>query len=125
MPETQKMTPIFLSRGETGAILVSPHIFNLSGDWIGWVDDDQMVYSVHGHFAGQLTKDPRILRKREWSYGRERKKPPTPPNKIKPPAHFPLAPTLPEVPMYMVDVLEECPDTLPSIDFGDLRDDME
>ena len=68
MPEETKMVPIYTSRGDTGAILVFPYIYNLSGDWIGWVGDDRIVFSVHGLYVGRLTNDPRILRKPEWGY---------------------------------------------------------
>lgn len=104
---------------------MKPYIFNLNGDWIGWVDNENKVYSVHGHFVGLLTGDLRIVRKREWGYGRERKTPPPAPDRIRPPAHFPLAPVMAEIPTYMVDVLVEYPELLPSVDFGDLREDMD
>jgi hypothetical protein len=125
MSTENEFVPIYTTSGDTGAILLFPYIFNLSGEWIGWVDEEQTVYSVHGHYVGKLTKDPRIIRKREWGYGRERRLPPAPPDRIHPPAHFPLAPQLPEIPTFMVDVLEEFPELLPSMDFGDLRDDMD
>jgi hypothetical protein len=115
MLETQKTIPIYTSNGEAGAIFIKPYIFNLSGEWIGWVDAEGTVYSVHGHF----------VRKREWGYGRERKTPPSAPQRIRPPTHFPLAPSLPELPTYMVDVLIDHPELMPSVDFGDLRDDMD
>lgn len=125
MLEPHKTTPIYTSNGEAGAIFIKPYIFNLSGEWIGWVDADDAVYSVHGHLVGKMTADKRIVRKRESSYGRERKTPPAAPSTIRPPTHFPLAPSLPELPTYMVDVLIDHPDLLPSVDFGDLRDDMD
>lgn len=125
MSNDPKLIPIYTSHGDTGAILCSPYIFNLNGEWIGWVDDDKTVFSVHGHYVGKLTNDPRIIRKREWGYGRERRVPPPPPSRISPPAHFPLAPSLPEIPTFMIDVLEDYPELMPSVDFGELRDDME
>jgi hypothetical protein len=125
MPEQQSISPIYTSQGEAGAILIRPYLYNLSGDWIGWLDAENTVYSVHGHFVGKLTDDLRIVRKREWGYGRERRTPPPTPDKIRPPTHFPLAPTMSEIPTYMVDVLIDLPELLPSVDFGDLRDDMD
>ena len=125
MSNDPKLVPVYTSHGDTGAIMVDPYIFNLAGEWIGWVDEENTVYSVHGHYVGKLTKDPRIIRKREWGYGRERRKPPPPPSRISPPAHFPLAPSLPEIPTFMIDVLEDYPELLPSVDFGDLRDDLD
>lgn len=125
MAEEEQMIPIYTTRGDIGAILVQPYIFNMSGEWIGWIDNERVVYSVHGHYVGRLTNDPRIIRKREWGYGRERIHTPEPPERIRPPAHFPLPPQLPEIPTFMIDVLEEYPELMPSIDFGDLRDDMD
>jgi hypothetical protein len=125
MLELQKSIPIYTSHGEAGAIFVRPFIFNLSGEWIGWVDSEDTVYSVHGHFVGKLTGDQRIVRKREWGYGRERKTPPPSPGKIRPPTHFPLAPSLAELPTYMIDVLVDNPELMPSVDFGDLREDLD
>jgi 4-fold beta flower protein len=124
IPEHTKMIPIYNSRGEIGALLVFPYIYNLVGEWIGWVTNDRTVYSVHGHYVGTLTKDPRIVRRREMAITVRRRKPPARPPAIRPPAHLPLAPQLPELGTHMIDVLDDAPYLLPSVDFGDLRDDM-
>jgi hypothetical protein len=124
VPEQKKLIPIYNSRGEIGAFLSFPYIYNLSGEWIGWVTPEKMVYSVHGHFVGTLTKDPRIVRKREMATTVHRKTPPPRPPVIHPPGRLPLAPTLPELGTHMIDVLDDAPYLLPSLDFGDLRDDM-
>ena len=124
MPEQKKLIPIYNSRGEIGALLSFPYIYNLAGEWIGWVTAERTVYSVHGHFVGTLTKDPRIIRKREVATTVQRKKPPPKPPAIQPPARLPLAPTLPEIGTQMMDVLEDAPYLLPSVDYGDLREDM-
>jgi len=123
--KTEKLIPVFTSAGDIGAIFMAPHLFNLNGEWIGWVDEQRTVYSVHGHYVGMLTKDPRIIQKREWSYDVQRRTPPTPPGKIRPPDHFPLPPLMPELPSTMIDVLSDHPELLPGLDFGDLRDDMD
>ncbi len=120
-----KVIPIFTSHGDAEAFLIYPFLYNIHGEWIGWVEADRSVYSVHGHPVGMLTKEPRILRNREWVGGRVRKLPPQPPPSIRPPAHLPLAPILPEVPLNMIDVLEEAPELLPPVDYGDLKDDMD
>ena len=124
MFEQKKLIPIYNSRGEIGALLSFPYIYNLAGEWIGWVTPDRNVYSVHGHYVGTLTKDPRIVRKREVATTVHRKKPPPNPPAIRPPARLPLAPQLPELGTQMIDVLDDAPYLLPSIDFGELRDDM-
>ena len=124
IPEQKKLIPIYNSRGEIGALLSFPFIYNLTGEWIGWVTPERTVYSVHGHYVGMLTKDPRIVRKRETATTVQRMTPPARPPAIRPPARLPLAPQLPELGTQMIDVLEDAPDLLPSVDFGDLRDDM-
>jgi hypothetical protein len=120
-----ELIPIFKSRGEVGAFLLFPYIYSTEGEWIGWVSADRGVYSVHGHYVGNLSKEPRILRKRELSGSRQRLPPPSPPPAIRLPSHTPLAPQLPEVMLNMIDVLEEAPELLPPTDYGDLREDMD
>ena len=125
MPEQKRLIPIYTSHGEIGAFLAFPYIYNLSGEWIGWVTTDRTVYSVHGHFVGTLTKDPRIVRKRETATTVQRKIPPAAPPTIRPPARLPLAPQLPELGTQMIDVLVDAAYLLPSVDFGELRDDLD
>jgi len=125
MTDQKKLIPIYNSRGEVGALLSFPYIFNLSGEWIGWVTPERNVHSVHGHYVGMLTDDPRIVRKREIALTIHRLKSPEPPPAIRPPVRFPFAPQLPELGTNMVDVLVDAPYLMPSVDFGDLRDDMD
>ncbi len=125
MTEQKKLIPIYNSSGEIGAFLAFPYIFNMSGEWIGWVTAERSVFSVHGHFVGTLTNDPRIVRKREMATTAQRTKPPVAPEPIRPPARLPLAPQLPELGTHMIDVLEDAPYLLPPVDFGELRDDMD
>jgi hypothetical protein len=47
------------------------------------------------------------------------------PDPIRIPAHTPLAPQMPEVPLNRIDVLEEAPELLPSIDYGDMKEDLD
>lgn len=116
---------IYTTRGDVGAFLQYPHIYNLQGEWIGWVTSQRQVYSVHGHYVGNLNNDPRILRKQSSGFLKPRLNPPPRPGKIVPPSTVPLAPMMPEVPIGMFDVLEDRPEMLPPVDFGDLRDDMD
>lgn len=122
---TQHCIPVYTTRGDLGAYLVYPHIFNRQGEWIGWVSSDRQVYSVHGHYVGWLTNDPRILRKLSDSHGQARRSTPEQPSRINPPAMAPLAPMMPELTYGVVDVLQDDPDLLPPVDFGDLREDMD
>jgi len=116
---------IFNSRGEAGAFLVYPHLFNLGGEWVGWVTPARDVYSLLGYYVGYLTKDPRILRKRNPDRIPERQTPISPPEKFYPPATSPLAPLMPELTYDIVDVLIEFPDALHTGDSGELRADLD
>lgn len=123
--KTIQLLPIYTTRGEVGAFLYYPYIFNLQGEWIGWITTERKVYSVHGHHVGYITNEPRILRNRSQDFSSVRALPPTAPPSILPPSHLPLAPQLPELPMTTIDILDESPELLPPIDFGDLRDDLD
>jgi len=120
-----KLIVIYTTRGEPAGFLQYPHLFNRQGEWIGWVNTKRQVYSVYGHYVGFLTNDPRIIRKQSSGYLKPRLEPPSRPKNIIPPATIPLAPMMPELPIGMFDVLEENPDMLPPVDFGDLKDDMD
>jgi hypothetical protein len=122
---SQKLVVIFTTSGDTGAFLLYPHVFNRQGEWIGWVTPTRQVYSVHGHYVGWLSDEPRVLRKQSSGYLKPRLAPPSRPSAITPPATVPLPPMMPEVPIGSFDVLEESPELMPSVDFGDLRDDMD
>lgn len=125
MDGKRKLIPIYTSHGALGAYLVYPYLYNPEGEWIGWVNAQREVYSVHGQMAGTLTQEPRILRQREWAYGKARQQPPPAPARIRPPALAPLAPQLSELANHLIDVLENSSQYLPPVDFGDLRQDMD
>ena len=123
MSKQAKLIPIYTSRGDLGGYLAYPYIFNPQGYWIGWVDSERNVYSVRGKYIGEMTSDPRIVRRREVSYTRPRMHPPFQPKNIRPPAHTPLAPQMPEIGQNYIDVLDEMPELLTAVDFGDLTED--
>lgn len=125
MPGQRKLIPIYTSNGIIGAYLVYPYVYNPDGEWTGWVNAEREVYSVHGHYAGILTQEPRIIRQREVSYEKKRQQPPSPPARIRPPAHTPLAPSMPELTNSQIDILEDPLQFLPPLDFGELRDDLD
>jgi hypothetical protein len=125
MQPAPRLIAIYTTPGDVAAFLRYPYIFNRQGEWIGWVTAQRQVYSVHGHYVGHLSDEPRILRKQSSGYLKPRLQPPPNPGRISPPATTRLAPMMPEVPIGMFDVLEERPDLLPSVDFGDLREDMD
>lgn len=125
MESTRKIFPIYTSRGDAGAFLMYPNVYNINGEWIGWVTPDRKVYSVHGQYAGYMTNDPRILRKLSDSFEQPRLTPPSRPASIRIPATVPLAPMMSELTQGLIDVLEDDPDLLPPVDYGDMREDMD
>ena len=120
-----RIIPIFSSRGEVDAFLVFPHLFNRSGEWIGWVTPQREVYSVLGNYVGFLTSDPRIVRKRGDGTIKPRLKAPPHPRRIVTPAMTRLAPLMSELTHSLVDVLVEEPERLHTADSGELRDDLD
>lgn len=120
-----KLIPIYTTCGDLGAYLVYPYIYNPIGEWIGYVTPKRDVYSVLGHYVGIITNDPRILRKRSYDFSMPRQTPPVPQPRIIVPATVPLAPMMPELSFSMIDVLEEEPERLSTIDFDELREDMD
>jgi hypothetical protein len=117
--------PIYTSRGDAEAFLCYPYIYNRVGEWIGWVTADRQIYSVLGIYVGDLTAEPRILRKRITSTLKPRKSPPPRPPKLAVPATIPLAPLMADLRFGTVDVLLEEPERLHTTDAGELRQDLE
>lgn len=126
MPTDNALVPIFTTLGDIAAYLAYPYIFSREGDWIGWISSDRFIYSTHGHYVGWLADGPRILRKLADGYTRPRIDiiPPFT-LKIIPPASSPLPPMMSELTFGEMDVLLDRPDLLPSVDFGELREDMD
>ena len=120
-----RIIPIYSSRGETDAFLVFPYLFNRGGEWIGFVTSGREVYSVLGVYAGTLTNEPRIIRKRATNALKPRLKSPPPPGRISVPAVVPLAPLMSELTQSLVDVLAEEPERLHTLDSGEFREDMD
>jgi hypothetical protein len=125
MSNPHTLVPIYTTKGDVGALLSYPYLYNPLGEWIGWVTPDRQVYSVHGQYVGWLSGDPRILRKPADSFDMPRHKPPVAPPFIRVPARFPLPAMMPELTQGVIDVLEDMPDLLPCVDFGELREDMD
>jgi hypothetical protein len=124
-PARGKAIPIYSTPGDWCALLLFPNIFSPVGEWIGWVTPDRQVYDVHGIYVGWLTSDPRILRKRTYDTELERRPAPPSPGRVRPPATVPLPPMMSQLPFEVVDVLEEEPDRLHTVDAGELKDDMD
>ncbi len=121
----RKIIPIYTSSGDLGAMMIYPYIFNTRGEWIGFITQDKDIYSVLGHYVGYLGDGPRILRKRTYDFDKPKLDPPRPPASITRPATMPLAPLMPELPFSVIDILDEEPNRLTTVDAGDLRQDMD
>lgn len=126
MNRPAKPIPIYSTTGDYEAFLLYPMIYNLNGEWIGFVTPNRDVYDVRGTYAGWLTDDPRILRKRTYNYDKPKLTPPPSPTSRAPvPSRAPLPPLMAELTYDTIDVLQEAPELLPTLDFGELRDDMD
>jgi hypothetical protein len=125
MVERPRLIPIYTTKGDLGAFLAYPYLYNPQGDWVGWVTPNREVYSILGIYIGELTKDPRILRKRSYDFSKPRLEPPPPQSRIRVPATTPLARMMSELTYSLIDVLDEEPERLSTVDFDDLREDMD
>ena len=117
--------PIYTSRGDAEAFLSYPYLYNRPGEWIGWVTEDRLVYSVLGYYVGELSDEPRILRRRITNMLEPRKIPPTHPPHLNIPAIIPLAPLMRDLRFGVMDVLLEEPERLHTIDIGEFQEDMD
>jgi hypothetical protein len=116
---------IYTSRGDAEAFLCYPYLYNRMGEWVGWVTAGREVYSVLGVYVGDLTAEPRIIRRQITATLKSRKAPPARPPRLSIPATIPLAPLMAELRPGAVDVLAEEPGRLHTLDAGDLREDMD
>ncbi len=123
MQNQRTIIPIYTTRGDAEAFLSYPYLFNRMGEWVGWVTPGREVYSIIGVYIGDLTAEPRIIRKKITSSLKPRKTPPPPPRKISVPATIPLAPMMAELRFGTEDVLLDEPERLHTMDAGDLRAD--
>jgi hypothetical protein len=121
----RSVIPIYTSRGDAEAFLVFPYLYNRLGEWIGWVTVERQVYSVLGFYVGDLTADPRIIRKRVTSTFKPPKTPPDCPPRLAVPATIPLAPLMADLLFGVIDVLLEEPERLHTMDAGELRKDLD
>jgi hypothetical protein len=123
-PKTKPL-PVYTTRGDVGAFLVYPNLFNPAGEWIGVVTANREVFSVLGIYVGKLSNPFRVLRRRSDEFDHSRITPPEPPGRIYPPATVPLAPMMPELSFDTIDVLHDEPERLHPLDTGDMREDMQ
>lgn len=108
-----KFIPIYTTKGDLGAFLLYPYLFNPQGEWIGFVTPKKEVYSVLGQYVGYLGDGPRVLRQRTYNFDKPALKPPEPPPFIfQLPPSAPLPPMMSELTVSVIDILEEEPDRL-------------
>ncbi len=119
------IVPVYNSHGDAEAYLDYPYLHNKMGEWIGWVTADRQVYSVLGFYVGEMTAEPRIVRRRLTASLRARKIPPPPPTRLLVPPTIPLPPMLPDLKFGISDVLLEEPELLHTLDSGDARQDAD
>jgi hypothetical protein len=122
--QQQRPIPVYTSRGDLGALLIYPYLYNSQGEWIGWVTRDRLVYSVLGYYVGTLTNDPRIIR-RSGDEEKPRLNPPPTPRRIQSSGSIPLPPMMSDLSIGYTDVLQEEPERLHTKDYGDLAQDMD
>ena len=125
MTKPQKPIPIYTTAGDVGAFMIHPFIYSQTGEWAGWITPENDVYSVIGNYIGFLNRDNRILRKRSYDYSNPRKTPPPPQPRVRVPSIAPLPPMMAELPFTIIDVLDYEPHRLSTIDFDELREDMD
>jgi len=115
--------PIYTTRGDWAAMIVDQNLYDVQGEWIGWVDDEHRVFSVRGEYVGWLSKDFRVLGRRDTTLLMPRQTPPaTPPPRLRMPTSAPLAPLMAELTFDTIDVFEEAPHRLEPMDLDQLPD---
>jgi len=115
--------PLYSSRGEWAAMLIENDLYNPQGEWIGWIDKEGKIFSVAGEYAGWLSKDFRVLRQRVLETPVPRRPPPARSReRVRMPAHVPLARMMAEITYDTVDVFEEMPELLGPFDIDQLKD---
>jgi len=123
-PNNFPVIPVYTSRGDVDAFLAYPYLYNRQGEWIGFVTAQRDVYSVLGYYVGQLTADPRIIRKRSED-SKPRQTPPARPERLRTPPTVPLPKMMADLSHEAVDVLDEEPERLHTVDSGEFRKDMD
>jgi hypothetical protein len=116
---------IFTSQGDFGAFLIYPYLFNPSGEWIGWATSKKEIFNLDGTYVGSISPDLRILRKKSLDVIPAKSKTPSPPPKPRIPASIPLPPRMAELSYDLMDVLEDKPDLLHTLDSGEFKPDVE
>ncbi len=115
---------IYTTEGDPKAFLEYPNLFNEAGEWVGFVTPQRDVYSVSGIYVGVLTDDPRIIR-RKFEEPKPQLTPPEKPASIRIPAVIPLPGMMRDLPLGNIDILQEEPYRLHTVDMIDYRKDFD
>ena len=116
---------IYTSRGDWGAFLLYPYLFNPTGEWIGWATPQKEIFNLDGSYVGSISPDQRILRKKSLDVIPPKRTIPKAPAKPRIPASIPLPPRMPELSYDQMDVLDDMPDLLHTMDSGEFKPDAE
>ncbi len=116
---------IFTSRGDWGAFLIYPYLFNQIGEWIGWATRDRQIFNLDGNYVGTLSPDQRIVRKKYLEDPPPKRDLPKPPGKPRIPGSVPLPPQMGDLSYDSLDVLEEMPGLLHTMDSGEFKPDVD
>jgi len=108
--------------GDWHATLVEGHLWDLTGNWIGWVENGTDVYKADGEWIGALTRDFRIVQKRSARRRPLHEHIPAKPPRPELPARATLPPSFVELAYSEVDVLIEDPAIFRKL--SDFRKDM-
>jgi hypothetical protein len=114
--------PIYTTHGDWAAMLLNHMLYSPTGDWIGWVDLESKVWSVHGEYVGWLNADRRILRKREGNPIYPRRVPPPAPPRQRFPPNVALPPLMADLKHDTLDVFEDMPERIDPADMNDVPD---
>ncbi len=115
---------LYTTNGDWAGLYYQGNLFSQAGEWIGFVGNANQVFSVSGEYVGWLSRDFRVLRKRDTDQGL-RMAPPPNPGRLTPPATVPLPPLMAEIGFDTVDVFDEMPERLHTLDFDQARQDMD
>jgi hypothetical protein len=116
------MIPIYQTNGAWVAVYVKGHLWNVDGEWIGFVAGRE-VFDPAGMYLGFLSDDQRLLRKRAIGDNVPHVTPPPRPERPDIPTNVPLAPLLRELPYQIIDMFEAYPERLLYV--SETRPDME
>jgi hypothetical protein len=116
---------IYTTRGDMGAFLIYPYLFNAGGEWVGWATATKEIYNLDGTYVGTISDDQRIVRRKSLDAVPPKRALPSAPGKPRVPASVPLPPQMAALSYDLFDVLEDRPDLLHTMDSGEFKPDVE